>query len=253
MAGKRKPPGDAIPLRNEQQTFDVRLDRIAEPGAQNKPVMAVIGGQLEPVTINWGIPEGEPVLNQGKEGACVGFGVTNELRFNPVPIMGLDERFAREQIYWPAQHIDDWEGGSYSGANPFYEGTSVRAGLEAAQELGYVGEYRAANNEYEMALAMTLGPVIIGVDWYEGMFRPDKRGYIKPTGAKMGGHCCLVIGLKVTRGPSGSGYYTIYNSWGPTWGDKGTAKIRRVDMARLLDDGGDAFSITSRYNPPQPR
>ncbi len=184
---------------------------------------------------------------------CVGFGITNELRFNPVPVMGLDADFARQKIYWPAQRDDQWPGGSYEGASPFYEGTSVRAGLEVAQKLGYVGEYRAANNEYELALAMTLGPVVIGVDWYEGMFKPDKRGYIKPTGRKMGGHCCLVIGITVTRGPKGSGYYTIYNSWGPSWGDKGTARIRRVDLGKLIDDGGDAFSIVSRFNPPQPR
>ena len=255
MTGKArsKAKPDPIPLRDGSETFDVRLDRLPEPGAENKPVMAVIGGQIEPVTVNWGIPEGEPVLNQGKEGACVGFGVTNELRFNPVPVLGLDDTFAREQIYWPAQRDDQWPGGSYAGASPFYEGTSVRAGLEVAQKLGYVGEYRQSNNEGEMALAMTLGPVIIGVDWYEGMFKPDKRGYIKPTGRKMGGHCCLVIGITVTRGPKGSGYYTIYNSWGPTWGDKGTAKIRRVDLGKLIDDGGDAFSITSRFNPPQPR
>lgn len=249
--GKRTPKTAPIPLRNDQQTFDRRLDRIAEPGAQNKPVMAIIGGQQQPVTVNWGIPDGEPVLNQGQQGACVGFGVTNELRFNPVPVMGLDATFAREKIYWPAQRGDQWEGGSYEGANPFYEGTSVRAGLEAAQELGFVGEYRASNNESEMALAMTLGPVIIGVDWYEGMFKPDRRGYIRPTGAKVGGHCCLVRGINVTRGPAGSGYYTIYNSWGPDWGDHGTAKIRRKDMAQLIDDGGDAFSITTRFNPPR--
>lgn len=251
MTGKRPKP-EPIALRNGEETFDVRLDRLKEPGARNKPVMAVIGGQLEPVTVTWGIPDGEQVLDQRAEGACVGFGVTNELRFNPVPILGLDETFAREKIYWPAQRIDDWDGGSYAGADPFYEGTSVRAGLEAAQELGYIGEYRQAHNEYQMALAMTLGPVIIGVDWYEGMFKPDSRGYLRPTGARMGGHCCLAIGLKVTA-PPGSGYYTIYNSWGPAWGNKGTARIRRADMARLLDDGGDAFSVITRFNPPQPR
>lgn len=239
-------------LRDGTTTLDVRLDRLAEPDPRDLPICAVIGGQEDPVTVDWGIPEGEPVLNQGQEGACVGFGVTNELRFNPVPIAGLDETFARESIYWPAQRVDQWPGGSYPGGEPVYEGTSVRAGIKVAQKLGYVGEYRSSSTEAEMALAISIGPVIIGVDWYESMFKPDTRGYIKPTGRKMGGHCCLVVGLRVT-GTRGQGHYVIYNSWGPTWGDNGTAKISRRHMAYLLDTGGDAFSITQRMNPPQPR
>ncbi len=252
MARGKSPLQPPSTLKDGSLTYDVRLDRLPDPDHNDFPVMAIIGGQNEPVSVDWGIPAGEPVLNQGKEGACVGFGVTNELRFNPVPVSGLDEKFAREQIYWPAQHTDKWPGGSYPGANPFYEGTSVRDGIKAAQELGFVGEYRASRTEAEMALAMTLGPIIIGVDWYEGMFNPDARNYIRPTGRKAGGHCTLVIGLKVTA-PPGNGYYTIYNSWGPSWGDKGTCRIRRADMAKLLDAGGDAFSITERMNPPKPR
>ncbi len=182
---------------------------------------------------------------------CVGYGVTNELRFNPVPVLDLGTTFARESIYWAAQKIDPWPGGSYPGASPRYEGTSVRAGVKIAARLGYVGEYRWAFNESEMALAITLGPIIIGVDWYEGMYRPDSRGYLRPTGRKVGGHCCLVVGLKVTGATTG--YYTIYNSWGPNWGVNGTARITRADMHQLKSDGGDACLITQRFNPPQPR
>lgn len=241
-------------LRDGTFAEDPRLDRLPDPDPQDRdyPVMAVIGGQNKPVTVNWGIPEGEPVLDQGREGACVGFGCTNELRFNPVPVAGLDAKFAREKIYWFAQKIDQWAGGAYPGASPQYEGTSVRAGIKVLQTMGYVGEYRWAFSEDELALAMTLGPVIIGVDWYKGMFKPNSRGYLRPTGGKVGGHCCLVIGLKVTA-PTGSGYYTIYNSWGPGWGNKGTARISRADMRKLLDDGGEAAIITQRFNPPQPR
>jgi hypothetical protein len=242
----------ATRLRDGSETLDARLDRLPEEDARDFPVLAVLDGQAAPVSAAWTIAEGAPVLNQGREGACVGFGVTNELRFNPVPVDGLDYTFAREQVYWAAQRIDPWAGGSYPGAQPRYEGTSVRAGIKIAQRLGYVGEYRAARNEPEMALAITLGPLVIGIDWYEGMYRPNSRGYLKPTGKKVGGHCCLVIGLKVTS-PTDSGYYTIYNSWGPTWGANGTARISRADMRRLKDAGGDAFVITQRFNPPRPR
>jgi len=241
-------------LRDGSTVEDPRLDRIPDPDQRDSlySIMEVIGGQEKPVTINWGIPEGEPVLNQGQEGACVGFGCTNELRFNPVPVGGLTATFARETVYWPAQRDDQWPGGAYPGAEPRYEGTSVRAGVKQMVKLGYVGEYRWAKTEQEMALAMTVGPQILGLDWYRGMLKPNSTGYLRPTGPKVGGHCCLAIGLKVTA-PGDSGYYTIYNSWGPNWGKNGTARISRADMRRLMTSGGEACIITQRFNPPQPR
>jgi len=246
----------ATQLRDGSQVEDPRLDLLREYDERDDlyGVMEVIGGQGEPVTVAWPFPEGAEVLNQGKEGACVGFGCCNELRCHPVPVLGLDATFARESIYWPAQRDDPWPGGAFPGAQPFYEGTSVRAGVKQLVRMGYVGEYRWAKSEAEMALAISVGPIIIGVDWYQGMYRPNSLGYLRPTGAKVGGHCCLVTGLKVTNKATGTGYYTIYNSWGPNWGNKGTARISRADMRKLIDSGrGDACLITQRFNPPQPR
>lgn len=235
-------------LRDGSTSLDPRLDRIAEfdPASRNYGVRAVIPTTAtEPVTNLWDIPAGEPVLNQGSEGACVGFGVTNELRFNPVPIPGLREAFAREQIYWPAQRIDPWQGGAYPGANPFYEGTSVLAGIKQGVKLGYYGEYRWAFGESELAMAVShVGPAVIGVPWYSGMFRPDRNGYLNVTGTVQGGHCVLVIGYNKRYR-----YYTIYNSWGPGWGTNGTARIRRAAMDRLLNEDGDACLITQRLTP----
>ena len=164
-------------LRDGTEVEDPRLDRIkSEPDQRDRlfSVMEVVGGQQEPVSVMWDIPAGQPVLNQGKEGACVGFGCVNELRFNPVPVDDLDAKFAREKVYWPAQKIDPWAGGAYPGASPRYEGTSLRAGLKIVSKLGYVGEYRWAKNEAEMALAISAGPIIAATDWYERMSKPNK-------------------------------------------------------------------------------
>lgn len=231
-------------LRDGTTITDPRLDRLVEfdIASRNYPVTAVLPRAAVPVTKLWTIPAGEPVLDQGREGACVGFGVTNELRFDPVPIGGLSATFARERIYWPAQRIDQWPGGAYPGAAPFYEGTSVLAGIKTAAKLGYYGEYRWAFGEADLALAVShLGPAVIGVNWYTGMFRPDARGYLNATGQVEGGHCTLVIGLNARYS-----YYTIYNSWGPGWGKAGTARIRRSTMDRLLREEGDAAIITQR-------
>ncbi len=234
-------------LRDGSATTDIRLDRLVEfdEASRNYPICGALSSeqQKDPVSKTWSIARGAPVLNQGREGACVGFGITNELRHQPVPVAGLDETFAREQIYWAAQRADPWPGGEYPEGSPRYSGTSVHSGIKTAVELGYYGEYRWGFSEPEMMLGLGwIGPVVIGVNWYEGMVRPNAKGYIAATGRKIGGHCCLVKAINVRYG-----VYTIYNSWGPTWGDNGTAKITRDDMAYLLKQDGECALITDRF------
>lgn len=238
-----------ITLKNGTTVHDRRLDRIAmyDRRSLEFPIDGALNAeQQQLVSKKWTTPPGTPVLNQGVQGACVGAGITHELMFYPVAVRGLDMTFAREKIYWVAQRDDPWPGGSYDGANPRYEGTSVLYGIKAAADLGYYTEYRWATSEPEMARGVGyLGPAIIGVDWYEGMFEPDSTGFIHPTGDKMGGHCCLAIGINVREG-----HYTIRNSWGPDWGTGGDAKISRADMAKLLGDNGECAIITQRTLPP---
>ena len=65
-------------LRDGSTSLDPRVDRIAEfdEASRNFGVRTIIPtAATEPVTKMWDIPAGEPVLNQGAEGACVGFGV----------------------------------------------------------------------------------------------------------------------------------------------------------------------------------
>lgn len=213
------------------------------------PIRALLADDRLPVTRRWWIPSRVPVLDQGSEGACVGFGVTNELRCTPVAAIGLDARFAREQIYWPAQQIDPWPGGAYPGAAPHYEGTSVLAGVQVAARAGWYREYRWAFGEDDLARAVShVGPAILGLPWYETMFDPDRDGYLNPGGAVAGGHCVLAIGIN-TRRDQGRGAYVIYNSWGPDWGDRGRAWITRADMARLLAQDGEACIPTVRARP----
>jgi hypothetical protein len=238
-------------LKNGEQVADRRLDRLVQFDERSRDysVIAMLPRAVrraEPVTRMWRLGPNEPVLDQGSEGACVGFGVTNELRFNPVPCRGLDDVFARQRIYWVAQRdYDAWPGGAYPGAQPSYEGTSVLAGLKAAQAACYVTEYRWAFGEPDLAMAVSyIGPCVLGLKWWTGMFNPDARGYLRPTGEVEGGHCVLAIGINMR-----SDYYTIYNSWGPDWGRKGKAKISRTDMAALLADDGEAAIITGRTRP----
>ncbi len=239
-----------VELRDGTVVEDRRLDRLEhfDPRSLNFPLCAVLDPTEQKLrTKRWYPPRGTEVLDQGTEGACVGFAITNDLRFYPVAVRKLDGLFAREQVYWPAQRADQWDGGAYPEANPHYDGTSVTTGMQIAKALGYYGEYRSASSEQEMALGVGhIGPAIIGVNWYAGMYQPNAQGYVTVTGKKVGGHCILVVGVNIT-----GDYYTLYNSWGPTWGNNGTAKISRADMARLLAENGECFLVTERLSGPK--
>jgi hypothetical protein len=216
-----------------------------DPRSRAFPVRALVDERLPLRTRRWWIPSAAPVLDQGAEGACVGFAVTNELRATPRPALDLDGTYAREAIYWEAQKIDPWDGGAYPGAHPWYEGTSVLAGIKTAAAAGWYREYRWAFGEPDLAAAIShVGPAVLGLPWYRGMMQPDEDGHLQPTGEVVGGHAVLCLGINVPRAA-----YVIYNSWGPGWGDRGRAWIARDAMARLLADDGEACIPTVRSRP----
>lgn len=186
------------------------------------------------------------VLDQGSEGACVGFAMAHELIAKPQAIKGVDNKFARERIYWAAQKIDKWEGGDYPGADPKMEGSSILAGIKTLKALGYIDEYRWAFSVADLAMAVAYkGPAVIGIPWYSGMFNPASCGCLHPTGDKSGGHAILVRGVNVKRKT-----FLLHNSWGPGWGKNGTAKITWADLEKLLKDGGEAVIPLKRQPAP---
>lgn len=72
--------------------------------------------------------------NQGVEGRCVEFSVLRVLSLLNRKRYDITSRWH----YHEMQRIDEWAGGSYPGATPFYEGTSVRAGLEIVRKYGAI-------------------------------------------------------------------------------------------------------------------
>jgi hypothetical protein len=184
-------------------------------------------------------------FNQGAEGACTGFAVTHELAAQPVRIKGLSNEFAREQIYWEAQKIDPFPGGAYPGAEEFMEGSTVLAAMKIAKQLGYIEEYRWAFSVKDLALAIgNIGPAVLGVPWYEGMYKPHACGMLHPTGEKIGGHAILCRGFNAKKRT-----FLVHNSWGPKWGKNGTALVHWDDMQTLLAKTGDACIPMKRADP----
>lgn len=228
-------PLGMVKLRDGSEVADPRLARIVQFDERSRsfPVTASVSRGKKPRSYTWRCHDH---LDQGSEGACVGFSMTHELIARPAEVKHLTSSFARERVYWEAQKIDPWEGGSYPGASPVYEGTSVLAGVKILKQLGYIEQYRWAFGLSDLVLAVGYcGPAVLGVPWYEGMFDTHSCGYLHATGQVAGGHAILCKGVDVK-----SQTFTLHNSWGSAWGSGGDCLISWVEMEKLLHQRGEA-------------
>ena len=257
-------------LKNGEEVDDPRLDRIYELDFRslNYPVSSALLDNFnvtsyKPRSYTWSCDQW---LDQGYEGSCVGHGFAHDLVARPHPVNGIRGPVSPEakHIYHEAQKVDYWPGGSYRGADPFYEGTSVLGGAKIVQRLGFYDKYYWAINIRQLAIAIGyMGPGIIGVNWYEGMFDTDADGFIAPTGNVAGGHCLLAMAIKIHYKKSplpwnwfnrkwedvdlDKSYVTLHNSWGQGWGEKGRAKITLANLNKLLNEQGDACFPVRNY------
>lgn len=252
-----------VTLKDGSEVEDVRLDRLLEFDERSRdyPIMATVGERL-PRSYTWRIKQ-DYLIDQYREGACVGLAVTNELQARPAEVdlgsKSAAEEFGRSAIYYEAQKIDPWEGGAYPGASPRYEGTSVLAGVKIAQKMGYFKEYRWGFGLRDLVLGVGYhGPAIVGMWWYDTNYNPDERGYIYPRGNRVGGHAILVRAVRIellddNKGPTWDNidldrsYFTIRNSWG-VWGykDSGDCFVSLRDMGTWLSQRGEAVFALKR-------
>lgn len=202
------------------------------------PVRTVLPDVWPPRSYSWSHYQ----LDQGNEGACIGFAVTMEAAARPRPFFG-DPIYRRSQINWravnddafdtyhQAQTVDQWPGEDY-------EGTSVIAGMKIGLRKGYWSEYRwalgpsseAAARDVALSIAYR-GPVVIGAWWWTGMDEPDADGFLRPNGIRRGGHAFLL-----------SRYSRRLDAvWTPnSWGGAGQGWIHFGDLVSLLADDGEA-------------
>jgi hypothetical protein len=219
-------------LKDGSVTKDKRLDRIVhyDERSKNYPIRELVADK-KPRSYTWRL---NTRLDQGSDGACVGFSWSHEMAARPVEIQGVTNTTALN-TYYQAQQLDDWPGGAYPNASPFYEGTSVLAGAKAVQAQNHMKEYRWAFNVDDIILAVGHhGPGVMGLNWTEDMFTPDANGFVKPTGAVAGGHAILIRAVNVKKQ-----YVTLANSWGTDWGKGGDCYLTFDDLATVLKNDGE--------------
>lgn len=166
-------------------------------------------------------------LDQGDTGHCVGFGWAQWGNSQPI-----EDNFTNDDghaIYYECKVIDGeprQENGSY-----------VRSGAKAMQDRKRDEIYAFASTIQEIRdwVQAAKGPVVVGTDWYNDMFDPDREGYVTPTGGNAGGHCFLLIGDLESEGA-----FLFQNSWGANWGLNGYFKMKYEDFDKLLQADGEA-------------
>lgn len=209
-----------------------------DPRSLDYPVRAALPDTVRRRRRKWFVPR--PVIDQGREGACVGFGWTNELRAEPVRVKFPDPTAFAVGLYRQAQLVDEWAGEDYSG-------TSVLAGAKVAQSLGYISGYRWAFGIDDVVdTLVTSGPVVLGIPWHESMYTTRPSGLVDVSGECVGGHCILATGYDPKKRFISEGIRNTFeavrlrNSWGNDWGVDGDGWIRVTDLAALLKGEGEA-------------
>jgi hypothetical protein len=226
-------------LKGGFETTDRRLDRLPEFDEKSRqfPIRTLVA--QEPLrSRTFPCPAW---LDQGSEGACVGFSWSHELNAYPARNV-VDENFARYEVYRPAQRIDEWPG-----EEPAMSGTSVLAGARILKSLGYFDEFRWAFSVDESLRAMPMGPQVIGVVWMGSMFNTRPSGLLevsKDPNDIAGGHAICVRGLTLKPRLIGESrtlepVIRLRNSWGKGWGKSGDCFIKVTDYEWLLKQQGE--------------
>lgn len=207
------------------------------------------GPQAAPISMLWA--REIPILDQGDVGSCTGNAETGLLGSTPFHAtmpkgLVLNEAEALK-LYSAAEKIDGGQG-----YPPEDEGSTGLSVMKAAKAAGLISGYQHATSVDAMVAALQKGPVIAGVSWYDSFDSPGADGLVTITkGAQVrGGHEFVIRGTDTA-----ARLFRADNSWGPSWGDKGSFQFSWDTMATLLGQEGDctvAVPLTQPAPSPTP-
>lgn len=200
--------------------------------------------------------------DQGREGACVGFGtsmmmsIINEAEARAALHLPYMHRYEPRWLWNEAKKVDEWDDTNPGDDN----GTSVNAATRVLREQGHrrvirdrvrdpvraegISVNRWANSVDEVRTAIASGtPCSIGVNWYSNFDDPVQEGIYSwigrgSLGSIRGGHCVCVYGASDTRQA-----VRIKNSWGTSYP---LVWMPYTTFARLIQEDGEVTLVTDR-------
>ncbi|MEV6504767.1 hypothetical protein AB0M61_01430 [Streptomyces sp. NPDC051642] len=146
-------------------------------------------------------------------------------------VLPVDEDFA-VKVYELATQLDNITG-SYP---PDDTGSSGIGAAKALKKLGLATGYTHAFSVDAVKSALQTGPVMVGTVWLESMFDPTSAGNITVDRKSQvaGGHEYVLSAYDAS-----ARQFRADNSWGGSWGVRGSAWITEADMQWLLSQQGD--------------
>ncbi len=199
------------------------------------------------------LPPGDLViLDQGREGACTGFGLAACINFL-YQRKKKNLRVSPRMLYEMARKFDEWEGEGYSGSScrgairgwqnmgvcaeelwPYEN--AKRAGL-TVERAGNAGNtmpgayYRLSSRVEDFHAALNeVGVLFVSAKVHRGWYKANiSRGRILHMDDPLGGHAFAIVGY-------GSEGFYVQNSWGMKWGYDGLALWSYEDWQQNIVD-----------------
>lgn len=187
-----------------------------------------------------------PIFNQGQIGSCTGNAGVGAINTEPflqnTTVYTADENGALK-LYKEAEIIDGGVGYPPEDAGSY--GLSIAKALANSK---MISGYQHTFTLNDALKALSVYPIITGINWYTGMYTPDPDGRVKISGVVEGGH--EIEGYKVD---TKNGRIWFHNSWGTSWGVNGDFYLTWADYNTLLSQSGDVtVLIPPTVTPPPP-
>lgn len=190
-------------------------------------------------------PRAIPILDQGDLGSCTGNAGIGALATDPLyKTLPKNLKYPLNEsgaisLYSDAEVID--------GSGPYPPNDNGSCGLsiaKALQNANIISGYQHTFTLDDALKALTVTPIIVGINWYDSMSTPQKDGRVSPVGYIAGGHEIVAreIDAKNQR-------VWFDNSWGKSWGVNGRFYLTFKDFGTLLDQQGDVVAFTPLTQP----
>jgi hypothetical protein len=246
--------------QSKQRTFDVRRDTLDFRDKMYVPTLVEVPTERELERYR---EYGIPILDQGYEGACTGYGLATVVNYllTTRKVVSDCTPVSPRMLYELAKRYDEWPGEDYSGSSargamkgwhkhgvcseehwpskPSKDNKGqLRSGLNDARTADALrrplGAYYRVNHKDLVAMHAAIaevGVLFATSNVHEGWTDPGKSGLIEYSDTVLGAHAFAIVGYD-KRG------FWIQNSWGDGWGKGGFACISYDDW---LQNGTDVW------------